>query len=79
MTALRFTGDFLPLGEVDGREVVGYRVFDDDRDSVLFSGVGFRDEATAVIREQLRLFAVATTGGDAYTVDLNATRKAGAS
>ena len=72
---LRFTGDFLPLSPVDGREVVGYRVFDPKLDGMpLLVGVAFRDEATSMIREQLRLLAVATTGAAAYTVDMNATK-----
>ncbi len=72
---LRFTGDFLPLGRAEEREVVAYRVFDEGRDTPVIVGVAFRNEATALIREQLRLLAIATTGAEAYTVDLNASRK----
>lgn len=72
----RFTGDFMHLGEVDGRKVVFYRVFDEDRDAPLFTGCGFEDEITPLIRHQVELMARAV-GYEAQTMDLNAMRDRG--
>jgi len=74
----RFTVDLLPFGTKNGREVVAYKIYDEDsnpeRDDPLLQGIAYRDEVTGVVSGQLRLMVDTLTGSNSIAVDMNKTR-----